>query len=216
MEAYSTEEQQVEALKKWWHENKLSLMGGVVIGVAALWGGRAWLNHQHSYAEAASATYQLMLEQISQGKNEDASLQGAQLLGKFADTPYASLAALAMAKIKLEGGDAAAASAHLHWALDNTKEEAVRQEARLRLAKIMLADKKYDEALQMLNDIDAGVYESTYEQLKGDIYVAKGQPESARAAYTRALTSASPDERGRQLLQMKLDNLGQPAVGGTS
>lgn len=216
MEAYSTEEQQVEAIKRWWHENKMSVIGGVVIGVGALWGGRAWLDHKHSYAEAASATYQVMLEQVSQGKNEEAAQQGAQLLGKFSDTPYASLAALAMAKIKLEGGDSAAASAHLRWALDNTKEDTVRHEARLRLAKIMLADKKYDDALKMLNDIDAGVYESTYDQLKGDIYLAKGQPELARTAYTRALASASPNERGRELLQMKLDNLGQPAIGGTS
>lgn len=216
MEAYTTEEQQVEAIKKWWHENKMSVIGGVVIGVGALWGGRAWLDHQHNYAEAASATYQVMLEQVSQGKNEDAALQGAQLLGKFSDTPYASLAALTMAKIKQEAGDSAAATAHLHWALDNAKEDSVQHEARLRLAKILLADKKYDDALTMLNSVDAGAYESTYEQLKGDIYVAKNQPEMARTAYTRALASASPEQRGRDLLQMKLDNLGQPAIGGMS
>ncbi len=216
MDVYTTEEQQVEALKKWWHENKWSVIGGVVIGVGALWGGRAWLDNQHNFTEAASATYQLMLEQVSQGKNEDAALQGAQLLGQYADTSYASLAALTMAKIKQQAGDAAAASAHLRWALDNTKEDAVKHEARLRLAKIMLADKKYDDALAMLNGIDAGVYEATYEQLKGDIYLAKGQPESARTAFTRALASASPGERGRELLQMKLDNLGQPVVGGAS
>jgi len=216
VDVYTTEEQQVEALKKWWHENKWSVIGGVVIGVGALWGGRAWLDNQHNFTEAASATYQLMLEQVSQGKNEDAALQGAQLLGQYADTSYASLAALTMAKIKQQAGDAAAASAHLRWALDNTKEDAVKHEARLRLAKIMLADKKYDDALAMLNGIDAGVYEATYEQLKGDIYLAKGQPESARTAFTRALASASPGERGRELLQMKLDNLGQPVVGGAS
>jgi predicted negative regulator of RcsB-dependent stress response len=213
VEAYTTEEQQVEAIKKWWHENKWSVIGGVVIGVSALWGGRAWLDSQNNYVEAASATYQLMLEQVSQGKNEDAALQGAQLLGEFSDTAYASLAALAMAKLKQEGGDNAAASAHLRWALDNTKDDAVRHEARLRLAKIMLADGKHDDALAMLNGIDAGMYESTYEQLKGDVYFSMGQPESARTAYTRALASASPEERGRGLLQMKLDNLGQPTAG---
>lgn len=216
MEAYTTEEQQVEAIKKWWHENKWSLIGGVAIGVSALWGGRVWLDTQHNHIEAASASYQLMLEQASQGKNEDAAQQGAQLLGQYSDTAYAPLAALAMAKIKQEAGDAAAASAHLHWALDNTKEDAVRHDARLRLAKIMVADEKYDDAMAMLNGVDAGVYESTYEQLKGDIYLAKGQPESARTAYERALASTAPEERGRGLLQMKLDNLGQPAVGSAS
>jgi len=43
-----------------------------------------------------------------------------------------------------------------------------------------------------------------------------GQPESARTAFTRALASASPGERGRELLQMKLDNLGEHATGDMS
>ncbi|HHI93582.1 MAG TPA: tetratricopeptide repeat protein [Gammaproteobacteria bacterium] len=216
MDIYTTEEQQVAAIKKWWHDNKWSVIGGVVIGVGALWGGRAWLDNQQGYSEAASTVYQLMLEDVSQGKNDEASVQGAQLLGQFSDTAYSSLAALMMAKIKQEAGDMAAASAHLRWALDNTKSDAVRHEARLRLAKLMMAEGKYDDALSFLNGVDAGVYESTYEQLRGDIYIAMGQPESARTAFMRALASAAPGERGRELLQMKLDNLGQPVSGDMS
>jgi len=216
VDVYTTEEQQVEAIKKWWHENKWSVIGGVIIGVGALWGGRAWLDNQHRYAEAASARYQLMLEQVSQGKNEDAAQQGSLLLGQFADTPYASLAALTMAKIKVEAGEPDAATAHLRWAQDNTKDEAVRHEARLRLAKLMLAQGKHDDALALLNGVDAGVYESTYEQLKGDVFVAKGQTAAARTAYERALAAALPEERGRKSLQMKLDDLGEPAAGGQS
>ncbi len=216
MDIYTTEEQQVAAIKKWWHNNKWSVIGGVIIGVGALWGGRAWLDNQQGYSEAASMVYQRMLEDVSQGKNDEASVQGAQLLGQFSDTAYSSLAALMMAKIKQEAGDMAAASAHLRWALDNTKSDAVRHEARLRLAKIMIAEGKYDDALSFLNGVDAGVYESTYEQLRGDIYIAMGQPESARTAFMRALASAAPGERGRELLQMKLDNLGQPVSGDMS
>ena len=216
MDIYTTEEQQVAAIKKWWHENKWSLMGGVVIGVGALWGGRAWLDNQQSYSEAASAVYQVMLEDVTQGKNDEAAIQGALLLGQFSDTAYSSLAALMMAKIKQEAGDGAAASAHLRWALDNTKNDAVRHEARLRLSRLMVAEGKYDDALSFLTGVEVGVYEPTYEQLKGDIYIAMGQPESARTAFMRALASAPPEERGRELLQMKLDNLGQPASGDTS
>jgi len=216
VDIYTTEEQQVAAIKKWWDENKWSLIGGVVLGVGALWGGRAWLDNQQQFSETASAVYQMMLENVAQGKNDDAATQGAQLLGQFSDTAYASLAALMMAKTKLEEGDAAAASAHLRWALDNTESEAVRHEARLRLTKIMMAEGKYDDALNFISGVEAGVYESTYEQLKGDIYVAMGQPESARTAFMRALASASPGERGHELLQMKLDNLGQPASGDLS
>ncbi|MBL1276112.1 MAG: tetratricopeptide repeat protein [Ectothiorhodospiraceae bacterium] len=208
MDVYTTEEQQIEAIKKWWNENKWSLIGGVVIGVGALWGGRTWLDNQQVFSEAASTSYQMMLEHMSSGRNDEAATQGAQLLGQFSDTPYSSLAALAMAKLKLDGGDAAAASSHLRWALDNTQEDSVRHESRLRLAKLLLAEAKHDDALALLNAGDTGVYTARYEQLKGDVNSAAGKPESARTAYNRALTSMAPTERGRELLQMKLDNLG--------
>jgi len=212
VDVYTTEEQQVEAIKKWWHDNKWSVIGGVVIGVSALWGGRAWLDNQQVYAEAASATYQMMLEQMSRGNTDDAATQGAQLLGQFSDTPYSSLAALAMAKLKLDAGDATAASSHLRWALDNTKEAAVKHEARLRLAKLLFSDGKFDEALSLLAGVEDTVYTATYEQLRGDIHLAAGQLESARTAYGRALAAMAPSERGRELLQMKLDNLGDAGI----
>ena len=37
-----TEEEQVEALKSWWKENGKSLIMGVVIAVAAVFGWRGW------------------------------------------------------------------------------------------------------------------------------------------------------------------------------
>lgn len=214
METYTTEEQQVEAIKKWWAENKWSVIGGVIIGVSALWGGRAWQDGQKAYAEAASSNYQMMLEQMSRGNAEEASTQGALLLGEFSDTPYSALAALAMAKLKLDAGDVVAASSHLRWALDNTKETAVKHEARLRLAKLLFADGKLDEAQSLLAGAETAEYTAAYEQLKGDIHLAAGQLESARTAYNRALSGMAPSERGRELLQMKLDNLG--AAGDVS
>jgi len=214
---YSTEEQQVEAIKKWWHDNKWSVIGGIAVGIAALWGGRAWIENQNTYAESASMQYQLMMENLSRGKTDEAANEGAQLLGQYVGTPYAALASLALAKIKLEAGDVVSASSHLRWALDNASQESVKQEARLRLARLLLADAKYDEALSMLNITDTGSYLVEYETLKGDVYVAQGKPEFARTAYTRALGAVESRVQGRGLLQMKLDDLGPaPEVGGVS
>ncbi len=208
MEIHSTEEQQVEAIKKWWKENKWSLIGGVAIGIAALVGGRAWIDGQNAYMEAASSEYLNLQEKMTSGKNDEAAAHGALLLGQYSDTPYASLAAMAMAKIKMDAGDLVAASSHLRWALDNTSQDTVRHEATLRLSRILLADNKPTEALALLNVTDAGNYMSAYEQLKGDIYVADGKPGLARTAYARALKQLSPTASDRNSLQMKLDDLG--------
>lgn len=214
MEIHTTEEQQVEAIKKWWRDNMRSVIGGVVIGIGVLVGGRAWVDNKNAFAEAASVEYQIMLEQLSKEQNEVAADHGARLLGQFADTPYASLAALAMAKIKYEDGDTVAASSHLRWALDNSQQESVKHEARLRLAQLLLADNKGSEALSMLDNVETGAYTAVYNQLKGDVYVADGKIALARTAYTLALAEMPPAAQGRKLLQMKLDDLGQ--TGGSS
>ncbi|WP_455198034.1 YfgM family protein [Kaarinaea lacus] len=208
MEIHSTEEQQVEAIKKWWKDNMWSVIGGVAIGIVVIVGGRAWVEGQNTYIETANAEYQNMINSIAAGKNAEAESKGAAILGQYSDTPYASLAALAMAKIKLDEGDLVAASSHLRWALENTKQVSVKHETRLRLARILLAENKTSEALDLLNVSDTGVYTSAYEHLKGDIYVKEGQTESARTAYSRALSELLPGSRERQSLQIKLDDLG--------
>ena len=110
MEMHTTEEQQVEAIKKWWKENRWSLIGGVAIGVTVLVGGRAWLDGQHAYMEDASSEYMTMQENMNAGKNDEATSHGAKLLGQYSDTPYAALAALAMARIKTDAGELSAAA----------------------------------------------------------------------------------------------------------
>lgn len=208
MEIYSTEEQQVEAIKKWWKENRWSIIGGVVIGIAVLAGGRAWLEGQHSYMESAYTEYQGMMKNMSAGKMDEAEKQGANVLGQYSDTPYAALAALALASIKLKDGDLVAAESHLRWALDNTKQESVKHEARLRLARLLLSDKKTSEAMSLLDVTDTGVYTAAYEQLKGDIYVKDGKYDLARTAYSRALQESPPTSPDRKNIRMKLDDLG--------
>ncbi len=209
MEVYRTEEEQVEAIKKWWRENKLSLIGGIIIGIAVLWGGRTWMAGQDAHAVAASDVYQMMMAKLSRGSLEEAAADGSALLGQFSDTPYAALASLALAKIKLEQGDMAAAGSHLNWALSNAEQEEVKMVARLRLAELLLAEGDTAGALAQLNAVAAAdTFEAIYEQLKGDIYVADGQTDLARTAYVRALSVMEPTSPGRRLLQMKLDELG--------
>jgi len=209
VEVYTTEEQQVEAIKKWWRENRLSVIGGIIIGIAALWGGRTWMAGQNAHKEAASDVYQIMMAKMSRGSLEEAAADGSALLGQFTDTPYAALASLALAKIKLEQGDIAAASSHLNWTLSNAEQEEVKMVARLRLAELLLAQGDTAGALAQLNAVATpGTFEAIYEQLKGDIHVAEGKPDQARKAYARALALMVPTSPGRRLLQMKLDDLG--------
>jgi len=208
---YATDEEKVEALKAWWKQNGKSVIGGVLIGVAVLYGGKTWLTQRHTHVETASMEYEAMMQELNQDKKDQAAERGAAILGQYSDTPYAELASLAMAKIKVEENDLVAAKAHLRWAMDNAKQEEIKLIARLRLARVLNSEGKPDEALKLVDIPDAGKFAASYAELKGDIYVAKGQTTEARSAYNIALQSLDPGSRNRHYLEMKLDDLGQSA-----
>ena len=214
MNVYATEEEQVEALKKWWQQNGKSVLGGVLIGVAVLYGGKMWFDQRNSHIEDASAQYEAMIQDLNQDKKDHAAEIGASILGQYSDTAYSALAALAMAKIKVEENDLATAETHLQWALDNAKQDEVKLIARGRLARVLNAQGKHDEALKQLEIPDAGKFAAEYDELKGDIYVAKGDPEQARTQYNLALQTLDAGSRARHYIEMKLDDLGEvsPAV----
>ena len=211
---YATEEQQVEAIKNWWKENAKSVIGGILIGLAVLFGGRAWLQQQGQHVANASMVFETMMQDMAQDKAKQAAESGAQLLGQYSDTPYAPMAALTMAKIKADEGDLATAKLHLRYAQDNAKKDEIKHVARLRLARVLLAEGNKDEALKELDSAEPGSFAVSYEELKGDIYVAKGEVDNARNAYTLALAAMPASDRGRKFLQMKLDDLGEVSDKG--
>lgn len=217
MEVYTTDEEKLEAIKNWWRENWVSLAGGILLGLAVLYGSRFWWQKQENYTAEASVEYEAMTQAIAQDKSAEATPHAEKLLGQFADTPYAVAAALAMAKIKVDAADLLAAESHLRWALSQADNDGLQHTARLRLARVLLANQKLDEALSTVSNVTAGSFVASYEELKGDIHRAKGQLDLARGAYQLALAALKPGARGRNYLEMKLDDLGGiPAVEGAS
>ena len=69
MDIYQTEEEQVEALKKWWAENGKSAVFGVVLGLGAIFGWREWQDYETARAMAASELYQ---ELVVAARSDDA------------------------------------------------------------------------------------------------------------------------------------------------
>ncbi|MCI0505221.1 MAG: tetratricopeptide repeat protein [Gammaproteobacteria bacterium] len=220
MDVYTTEDEQIAAIKKWWKENWLSLFGGILIGAGILFGWKYWNDSKNFHTESASVEYEAMIQSLAKNQLEESSSHAATLLGQYADTPYAGLAALTMAKIKADKDDLVAAKSHLRWAMDNVQQQEVKTEAQIRLARILLAEGKHDEALQQVSNIQLSPYKAVVEELKGDIYVAKGDIVNARTAYSLALaeldqSTSGAAPRARNFIQIKLDDLGEvPRPGG--
>ncbi len=216
MDVYSTDEEKVEALKKWWKDNGRSLIIGVALGLAAVFGWRYWTQYHHQQAEQASNMYSNMIGAMNAGKPEAAMQMGEQLISHHAGSTYAVYAALGIAKMRLEQGEAQAAATQLEWALQHTSSDSLKDIARLRLARALLAQGKADAALQRLKGMEQGGFSAEYQDVLGDIYAAQGKPGQARAAYTKALGQLKPGAPIRTLVQMKLNDLPATAEKGKS
>lgn len=207
MKDYETEEQQVEALKKWWKENGTSLLVGLFVGVSALFGWRYVESEAHVHALQASDLYMQVAQSAAMQTIDDKSIDiNNALINDYADTPYAALSSLTLAKYEYEKNNIENAEAQLELAVKHANDEMIKQIANLRLASIYIEQKKYTEALTLLNSSHEPAYDAQFEELKGDVYSAQGDSVQARIAYDKAINlqglSAS------KWLKLKRQNLG--------
>ncbi|MDA8362732.1 MAG: tetratricopeptide repeat protein [Gammaproteobacteria bacterium] len=211
MEAFDSD-QQLEWLKTWWNKYGNALIAGVALGILVIAGTNYWLRHRAFSADAASSLYDVMLGELSQKNVSAAQADGQLLIRHYGSTPYAGDAALVLARLSMDAGNAKAARGHLRWAMDHGTGAGVRVVARLRLARLLMQDGRLDAALKLADSRDRDGFASDYDELRGDILVAQGKRNQARQAYSAALTELDPNAPYARVLQMKLDDLG-PEVG---
>jgi len=202
---YQTDEEQVEAIKKWWQENGKSVIGGIALGLLVVGGGKGWMEYGRVQAENASNLY----EGFSQAARSDdlpaAMLRADQLIADYGKSAYAEFAALEMAKLQYQAGDKEKALQRLKWAVDNASDQGVKQLSQLRLASLLLDMNKLDEASTVAQSVSKGGFAGEFNALKGDIALAKGDRETARQAWQQALDQGAADVTG---LRMKLTSVG--------
>jgi predicted negative regulator of RcsB-dependent stress response len=215
MDINATEEQQLEAIKGWWKENASSIITGLLLGLALLFGAKSWFAYKDRKAEEASNIYASLMSSLAHGDETLVNDRAGILITDYSSSPYATLAALALAKEKLAQNEPQAAHAQLQWALDRTGSATMKELVRLRLARVMLAQGNPDgaEALLAQSPPD-GAFAPLYTELKGDIYAARGAVGDARAQYEAALAAMPPESAERQLVQLKYENTAPKAPPG--
>ncbi|MDX5629591.1 MULTISPECIES: YfgM family protein [unclassified Brenneria] len=203
MEVYGTENEQVDALRRFFAENGKALAVGVVLGVGALVGWRFWLNHQNNSAMASSASYQQISDRLAEGKAED--IASAEKFSTNKNS-YGVLASLALARHYVDQKDFAKAEQQLIQAQSQTKDADLLSLVNLRLARIQLQENKADEALKTLDAVKLDGWVALAAEVRGDALVSKGDNQAAREAYNKGL-DANPPQALQAFLRMKLNNL---------
>ncbi|MEM9254568.1 MAG: tetratricopeptide repeat protein [Pseudomonadota bacterium] len=211
MESYRTEDEQVEALRRWWQENGRSTVIAIVVAVSGALGWQAWQGHQVDRQEDASNLYQSMLTLLGQGaeSSDQIAALADQLKEDFGNTTYAQFAALQLASQAVKVGDLTAAESQLRWVLTKAaKGSDVAQLAQLRLARVIAESGETEQALVILAE-DPGAYAASYAVARGDVLLADGRRQEALASYNEALIAASTGGLGVSLpsLQVKIQSL---------
>jgi predicted negative regulator of RcsB-dependent stress response len=192
VESYRTEEEQVEALKRWWRENGRSIVIGVVLALGLGFGWQAWQKNQAALAANASLTFQQMLAGLAAG--DEAGEQAARgiaqrLKDEYRGSTYAQFAALHLARLAVQDNDLAQAETELRWALAMAGAESdVYKVAQLRLARVLAAMGSTEEALELLS-ASGTEYQASYAIARGDVLLANDREADALEAFRAAAAS---------------------------
>ena len=206
---YDLEEQEkLDALKAFWKENGRLIIAAAIAFVVSLSGVQGWKYYSRTQAEAASALFATLEDAQRRSDTDEVRNVGAQILDKYGRTAYGPMTAMVLANVSYTAGDREAAQAQLRWVIDRAGDDETAMLARLRLAGILLEEKKYDDALKLLDAPHTEAFVSQYSDLRGDVLVAQGKLAEAKAAYTRALEKAGAQSKWRNVVQLKLDALG--------
>lgn len=202
------EQETVDTFKAWWKDNGTFvtlLIAAVLVGVL---GWRGWQYYQTKQATESATLFQQFVGQLASNDAKRVNDASAALTDKYPNTVYAAKAALAAAQINQDGKNLAQAKTQLTWVIEHSKEPALKDVARLRLAAVLLDEKNYAEAMKQLDAEHPASFDALYADLKGDVLVAQGKTEEARAAYKAAFDKFGEKSNYRNILEMKLDGLG--------
>ena len=198
-----TETEQLEEIKKWWlkHQSLITILLSLVLITVA--GSRYWNWHVEKTMQQASTAYDNMM--LASTNNDDKATQSYanQLINDYSQTVYATAAHLTLAKVFVKSKDYKKATDELSQVAQHAKVETLRQLATLRLARLLIAQKNYDNALTELASLEKSPYTSIVNQLKGDIFVAKGDYSKASALYQAAIKELQTQGVSNLYLEMK-------------
>ena len=208
---------QGEVVKKWLQENGSAIVMGLVIAFGGLFGFKQWQNWQETSRQQASYEFEIMGQLLAQDQLDAAMDNFETLKADHAKSPYASMAALQMARARMEVNQPDLAIGLYEYVIENGYPKAMRVVGRERLARVLLDQGQADRAMVTLDGADdISGFESRYAEVRGDILYSQGRNEEAVAAYQESLDQLEEGAGDRNKLVMKLEALGAEATAGGS
>lgn len=204
METYNNENDQVDALKRFFAENGKALAVGVILGIGALVGWRYWNSHQQDTARESSQSYENAVSSLNSGKPE--ALAAAEKFAAESKNTYGAFASLELAQQYADKNELDKAATQLSQGLSAAADDNLKSVISMRLARVQLQMKQPDAALKTIESIKGEGWTAIVADLRGEILLSKGDKQGARAAWEAgAKSDASPALS--EMMRMKINNL---------
>lgn len=207
MSVYMTEEEQIEAIKKWWkrYNGIITVVLSILLFIFAVF--KYWHVHQEKIKNQASGTYEQLMGAVSNHDAKSIQAYSNQLVSNFKHTVYADAAHLILAKLFIDEAKYQEAQKELEQVVTKSKVISLKQVAKIRLARLLIMQKFYDKALQELSTLDDTAYSAVVDEIKGDIYLAMGRTKDANEAYKKANETIREKGVANSFLEMKTNEL---------
>jgi len=202
------EQEQLDQLKHFWKQYGNLITWLLIAVLAAYAGWNGWNMWQRDQAVKAGAMYDEIDKVVQAGDPDRAAALLGTLKDRYPRTAFAQQAALLVAKLQFEKGQLDNARATLTWVGENAAETEYQTIARMRLAAVLMDQKKYDEALKQLDGATSKEFEALVADRRGDVLLAQGKKDEAKAAYRKAWAAMDPKVEYRRLVEAKLTALG--------
>jgi predicted negative regulator of RcsB-dependent stress response len=204
---YLSEKEQWEWLKAQVRENAPAALLAIAVIAAAVFGWRWWQSHQDARQLAAGDKYMQMVQSLEHSDRTQALVLLGELERDYPGSPYADQARLLAARVYVDEAQLDHAANELATVAEHSKDHDLARIARLRLARVQIAQGKPDDALATLGAMgEAGAFAARYHEVRGDAYYAKGDKATALSEYRSAQT-AGAEGTETALLQLKIADL---------
>jgi len=208
VEIYDAHEQG-EVVKKWLKENGSAIVMGLVIAFGGLFGFKQWQSWQDNNRQQASMEFEVMNSLLGQEQLDAAMTNFQNLQDDHAKSPYTSMAALQMARARLEVNQPDLAIGLYEYVVESGYPKALSVVARERLARVLLDQGRADEAMQIIDGAaEVTGFEARFAEVRGDIHYSQGRVSEAEMAYLDALGQLESGVGDRARLVMKLESMG--------
>ncbi|CDL86796.1 YfgM family protein [Xenorhabdus cabanillasii] len=204
MEAYTTETEQVDAIKRFFVNNGKYIAVGLVLGIGAIVGWRYWQSHQTNQLQDTAVQFEQLNKSLASGSKE--SITAVEKFANETNNIYGVMTDMELAKHAADKNDLAQAEKYLLVASGKAKDQNMVDLSNIRLARVQLAEDKTDAALKTLEQVKSKGWQLVAEDIRGDILAKKGNIKGAREAYSNGL-NAQGSQVLKSMIQIKLDNL---------